>query len=149
MKFVKLLIIFVLFGSILQSCLKEDELVKAKRASSKEKQVSLPVKKQLEAYNNRDVDAYKENFAQDVELYRLGENTPFCRGLDSMAILYKILFDSKPNLLAKVNSRMICGNVVIDEEYIDGLAEGKQVHAVAIYQIENEKIKKVWFSKKN
>lgn len=128
--------------------MKEDEFAKSRKAHKKEEAVSLPVKKQLEAYNNRDIDGYAENFSDDVEYYRLGENEPFCAGIDSMRTLYRELFQSKPNLFAKVNNRIICGDIVIDEEFVDGLVEGKQVHAVAIYQIENEKIKRVWFGKK-
>lgn len=56
---------------------------------------------------------------------------------------YSPLFDSSPDLHARLVSRITVGDYVIDEEDVTGRnVEGfpDRVHAVAIYRVEGEKI---------
>ena len=53
------------------------------------------------------------------------------------------MFDKTPNLHCELKERIVQGNVVIDKERVQF---GNQIiEAVAIYHIENNKIKKVYF----
>jgi len=56
---------------------------------------------------------------------------------------YEAYFQKTPNLHCELKNRIIQGNTVIDKEYITGT--GKPFEAIAIYQIENNKIKRVYF----
>lgn len=49
------------------------------------------------------------------------------------------------NVHADIQNRIVIGNKVIDHEYVTGLEEEKIKKAVAIYQVENSVIKRVWF----
>lgn len=53
------------------------------------------------------------------------------------------MFEKVPNLHCELLGRIVQGNIVIDKERVQF---GKEiVEAVAIYHIENNKIKKVYF----
>lgn len=98
--------------------------------------------KQLEAYNARDIDAFLEPYADDVEIYTF-PNTLRTKGKDEMRKSYDTYFKKTPNLHCEIKNRIIQGNTVIDKEFITGV--DKPFEAIAIYQIENNKIKRVYF----
>ncbi len=98
--------------------------------------------KQLEGYNARDIDAFLEPYADDVEIYGF-PNTLRMKGKDEMRKSYDAYFKKTPNLHCELKNRIIQGNTVVDKEYITGV--DKPFEAIAIYQIENNKIKRVYF----
>lgn len=98
--------------------------------------------KQLDGYNARNIDAFLEPYAEDVEIYNF-PNTLRMKGKEEMRKSYDAYFKKTPNLHCELKNRIIQGNTVIDKEYITGV--GNPFEAVAIYQIENNKIKKVYF----
>ena len=56
---------------------------------------------------------------------------------------YAQMFESVPNLHCELVDRIVQGNIVIDKERVQ--FGDRIVEAVAIYHIENNKIKKVFF----
>jgi len=102
----------------------------------------LLAQKQLEAYNAHDIDAFVEPYADDVEIYRFPDKLLY-KGKETMRKDYGEFFKNTPKLHCELKNRIIQGNTVIDKEYITGT--GKPFEAVAVYQIENNKIKKVYF----
>lgn len=108
-------------------------------ASSK---IEAIVQKQLEAYNQRDIDAFMATYANDITLYNY-PNQLTAQGKDQMRNAYTNLFENAPDLNAVIKKRIVIGNKVIDEEEVR--ANGKTLRAVAIYEIENGLIKKVTF----
>lgn len=102
----------------------------------------LLAQKQLEAYNAHDIDAFVEPYADDVEIYSF-PNKLLYKGKETMRKDYGEFFKNTPKLHCELKNRIIQGNTVIDKEYITGA--GKPFEAVAVYQIENNKIKKVYF----
>jgi len=56
---------------------------------------------------------------------------------------YEGLFENITNLHCEIKERIVQGNIVIDQERVQF---GNQIlEAIAIYHIENQKIKKVYF----
>ncbi len=98
--------------------------------------------KQLEAYNAHNIDAFVEPYADDVEIYSFPDKLLY-KGKETMRKDYGEFFKNTPKLHCELKNRIIQGNTVIDKEYITGA--GKPFEAVAVYQIENNKIKKVYF----
>lgn len=98
--------------------------------------------KQLEAYNAHNINAFLEPYADDVEIY-LFPNKLLYKGKDAMRKEYGEFFKNASKLHCELKNRIVQGNTVIDKEYITGA--GEPFEAVAIYQIENNKIKKVYF----
>jgi imidazolonepropionase-like amidohydrolase len=98
--------------------------------------------RQLNAYNFRNIDAFLEPYADDVELYDY-PNKLLSKGKEEMRKDYSKMFDNIPNLHCELVGRIVQGNIVIDKERVlfgDKIEEG-----IAIYHIEKNKIKKVYF----
>ncbi len=104
-----------------------------------------PVLKQLEAYNNRDIDEFAKWFDEDVELIQLKSNETFCSGRQQLIQIYGDMFEKSPELNCEIVNRIVCGNIVIDEEEVTGIRGGEFVHATAIYEIKDGLIRRAWF----
>lgn len=100
------------------------------------------VQQQLEAYNNRDIDAFAATYSDDIELYQF-PNTLSSKGIENLRTTYKQLFERTPNLHAKIKNRMVIGNKVIDEEEVT--FGDRTLNAVAIYEVHHNKITRVTF----
>jgi imidazolonepropionase-like amidohydrolase len=98
--------------------------------------------RQLNAYNLRNIEAFLEPYAEDVEIYNYPNQLQF-RGKETMRTGYSKLFENTPNLHCELVDRIVQGNIVIDKERV--LFGERIIEAVAIYHIENNKIKKVFF----
>ena len=105
------------------------------------------VQQQLQSYNSRDIDAFLEPYGENVEVYNFPNNISG-KGKNYMKTNYKRLFSDSPSLHCEVINRMVLGNIVIDHEKITGLRGMNTIEAIAIYEIENDKIIKVYFIKK-
>lgn len=98
--------------------------------------------RQLNAYNLRNIEAFLEPYADDVEIYDYPDKLQF-KGKEIMRKGYSDMFNRVPNLHCQLVGRIVQGNVVIDKERVQ--FGDKLIEAVAIYHIENGKIKKVYF----
>ena len=103
------------------------------------------VQRQLNAYNDRDLEAFLEPYAEDVELYEF-PSTLVSKGKTQMRKDYAF-FNNIPNLHCEIKERIIQGNTIIDKESVTGFGN-KPLEATAIYQVENNKIKRVYFISK-
>ena len=98
------------------------------------------VQRQVNAYNARNLDAFIDTYADEIEIYQDGKLV--MKGREQMRKDYDFL-NKVPNLYCEIKNRIVINNKVIDKEKV---RFGKQfIHAVAIYEIENGKIKKVTF----
>lgn len=100
------------------------------------------VQRQLNAYNFRNIDAFLEPYADDVEIYVFPSQLEY-KGKEEMRKTYSRMFDITPDLHCELVGRIVQGNVVIDKERVR--FKDKSIEAVAVYHIENNKIKKVYF----
>ncbi|MDT0554553.1 nuclear transport factor 2 family protein [Patiriisocius hiemis] len=122
-----------------------NNLIKSMTFIDNKKNADTPtiiVDRQLEAYNNRDIDAFMKTYTQDIKLYNFPKNLS-SKGQEPMRESFQGFFSSTPDLHCEIKNRIVIGNKVIDEEYIT--ANGQNFSAVAIYEIENGLIAKVTF----
>ena len=103
---------------------------------------SALAQRQLNAYNFRNINAFLEPYAEDVEIY-MYPNKLLYKGKDTMRKEYSKMFENIPNLHCELKERIVQGNIVIDKERVQ--FGDKIIEAVAIYHIEDKKIKKVYF----
>ena len=105
----------------------------------------LPVQKQLEAYNARDIDAFMESWADDCQYYEFPARL-LASGSAEIRERHLVRF-KEPNLFGTLIKRIAVANVVVDQEIVTRtFAEGPgEVDVVAIYEIEDGKIAKAWF----
>lgn len=97
---------------------------------------------QLAAYNAHDLEAFLRPYAGDVEGYSLSTGKLQFKGKEAMRRQYSFLAHIG-DLHCNVVNRIVQGNTVIDHE--DVLMNGGPLQGVAIYEIRNGKIAKVWF----
>ncbi|MEZ6183761.1 MAG: nuclear transport factor 2 family protein [Planctomycetota bacterium] len=100
--------------------------------------------RQLDAYNAHDLTAFAACYHPDVEVRDFPAGTLRFQGLDALKARYGPLFQN-PRLHAHLVSRTVQGAVAIDTERVEGLRDGEDVSAVAIYEVEGPTIRRVWF----
>jgi hypothetical protein len=83
-----------------------------------------------------------EPYADDVEFYDY-PNKLLGKGKDALRKVYAGIFNKFTALHSELKGRMVQGNVVIDNEQVTGIGKGT-IKGIVIYNIENNKIKKVY-----
>lgn len=101
---------------------------------------------QLEAYNQGKIDDFASCYSENVEVRLFPSMELRMKGRESLHRLYGEMFVKYPELNAKLVSRIAHGNKVIDEEYVTG-RDNTPMKAIAIYEVKDELIQKVWFVK--
>ena len=103
------------------------------------------VQAQLEAYNARDLDAFAATYADDVQLFQLPDKL-LTSGVAQLREHYAKLF-TDTRLHAEIVNRIVMGQTVVDHERVRlTLSEGPgTLEAIAIYEVVNGKIARVWF----
>ncbi len=94
------------------------------------------VERQVRAYNERDVDAFVDCYAEAV-VVEDADGSALISGREGLRERYGRLFDESPELSGEIVSRLRVGSFVVDEERISGLPDG-DLHAIAIYHLDGE-----------
>jgi hypothetical protein len=104
--------------------------------------------RQLDCYNRRDLDAFCDCFADDAQLFELGNATPTHSGKAALRERYRNLFELSPQLSCRLVKRTAVGRVVVDHEHITGRLGSPDVfECVAIYEVEAGLIRRVHFAR--
>jgi imidazolonepropionase-like amidohydrolase len=98
---------------------------------------------QLNAYNNRDIEAFLAPYSDSVELYEFPAKL-ISKGKDKMRADYGGMFNQVKALHCQLVSRVVQGNTVIDQESVTGFGPNP-FKAIAIYKIARGKIQQVYF----
>ena len=100
------------------------------------------INKQLEAYNQRNIEEFADTYTKDVKLYLFPDNLT-SEGNSDLKRRYKTMFESVPDLNAEIMNRIVLGNKVIDKEKVT--VNGQVFYALAIYEVNDGLISKVTF----
>ncbi|PRY34769.1 hypothetical protein [Umezawaea tangerina] len=101
---------------------------------------------QLDAYNALDLERFLEHFVDDVPVLTFPGNEVMAdRSGPAFRVKCQELFTANPGLHVKLVSRMVHGRIVVDQELVTGLSSGGVRSAVAMYEVGEEKIQRVWF----
>ncbi len=99
------------------------------------------VQKQLEAYNNRDIDGFITLVSERITFYDYSDNRMTMQGTEACKEFYSDLFEASPKLHSTILTRTVLGNKVIDHERITGRnGHEAALELVLIYEVQNEKI---------
>lgn len=101
------------------------------------------VQKQLDAYNARDIEAFVSHFHPEIEVFSFPAAKRKLQGHTALRKMYSKLFTDE-KLHCHLVNRIVQGHFVIDREEVT-FAHGPKLQATAIYQIEDNLIRKVWF----
>jgi len=104
------------------------------------------IQKQLDAYNNQNIEAFLACYAEDAVLAGLnGEVTH--RGLAAIRKRHEDLFYEFPKNHARLVNRIDLGTTVIDHEQVERSPGGDKFEVAAIYTIKDGKIARVDFAR--
>ena len=98
---------------------------------------------QLIAYNNRDLDAFCDLFDKQAVLIDLPSQRVLAQGVEQIRSIYTERF-ALPQLHCVVHSTSDIADFAIDKETVYGIPGGP-VNIVAMYQVNNDKIHRVYF----
>lgn len=100
---------------------------------------------QLDAYNGKDIKAFVACYHKDVEVFDFQNGELRMKGLEAFEERYTKLFQNT-KIHARLEQRMSLGAVVMDKEFVTGMGDDP-VEAIAIYEVAENLIRKVWFVK--
>ena len=100
-------------------------------------------RRQLEAYNARDLEAFLANFSEDVEAFRPPLAAPALAGKAAFADFYARERFNRPGLHAEVLHRVVMGRIVIDHERISGVRDEPFEMAV-VFEVADGLIRRTW-----
>lgn len=100
---------------------------------------------QLDAYNSKKLKEFVEQYDDNVVVLDFPSNKVSLEGKEAFTERYKKLFEENPLLHAELKNRTVMGNFVMDHEYLSGRANGTIGEAIAIYEVNETHIVKVWF----
>jgi hypothetical protein len=110
-----------------------------------EKTPEQTVQDQVDAYNARDLVAFLATYDEEAELAHHPDGKIVAAGRERMSAVYGPLFEKNPDLHCTIRNRIVHGNFVIDHEEVAGLSAEGTVHAVAVYEVRESLIQRVWF----
>lgn len=99
---------------------------------------------QLNAYNARDIEAFLQPYSDSVEIYTFPGKL-ISKGKESMRQQYGAMFMKYPELHCELKNRIVKGNYVMDHESVTGLNRPEVLEALAVYEVKNGEIIKVYF----
>ena len=97
---------------------------------------------QLEAYNQRDLNAFCDCFSEDIEVWDMVSKTLQFSGMQRFREVYRQRFEDA-KLHCHLLSRIVQGRVVIDHEHVH--SSTGVVRAIATYVINDQQIASVSF----
>lgn len=97
---------------------------------------------QLEAYNNRDIEAFLVPYSDSVKVYN-DQRVLLFQGKETMREQYEGLFDRTPNLNCNLLNRIAIGDTVIEHEEVT--FGDRTIYAIVMYRIALNKIQEVHF----
>jgi len=101
------------------------------------------VQRQLEAYNERDLERFVAAYSDTVQIFRPPVLQPAISGMAQLSEFYRTQRFNLPALKAEILNRMVLGSRVIDHERIWGVRD-KPFEVAVVYEVVDDKIQTVW-----
>jgi len=96
------------------------------------------------AFNRHDLDALVSFYSSEAIFYGFPDRVRHS-GIDEIRRSYAKGFAESPSMEVKVSHRLLQGAYVIDQETISGLPGGQSIPVVAIYEIRDGRIRRLWY----
>ena len=102
------------------------------------------VQRQVEAYNDHDLERFVAAYSETLRIFRMPSTDPMISGKAQLAEFYSTQRFNLPGLRAEILSRITLGNKVIDHERIWGI-RNTPIEIAAVYEVVEHSIDRVWF----
>lgn len=99
-----------------------------------------PVRRQVDAYNAHDVEAFLACYSDDV-VVRHGDGRVLMPDKSAMRAAYTEFFGQHPDVRAEVVSRLAAGPWIVDEELVT--LAGGEMRALVGYEVSDQLIRTV------
>ena len=103
------------------------------------------VQRQLDAFNDHNLEAFLPLFAEDVVIHDLVDGSVVLRGIATFRDRYVRVFDERPLVRADLAGRLTLGSFVIDREVLTDGADHPPEDALAVYEVEGGVVTRMWF----
>ena len=103
--------------------------------------------KQMDAYNQRDVEAFLSMYSDNIKVFNFPNELLF-EGKEKMRERYNNSFNNTPDLHSTLISRSILENTVIDQEYIIIDKNQPAIEMIVIYKIQDQHIVEMYWIRK-
>jgi hypothetical protein len=101
---------------------------------------------QLAAYNAGDLDAFLDHFVENVPVLSFPSGEVMAdRSGAAFRERFRTLFADHPGVKATLVSRVVTGNIVVDQEHITNPTSGEVRTVVAMYEVGPARIERMWF----
>ena len=101
---------------------------------------------QLDAYNAKDINAFCACYAFPIAIFNFPDPTPLILSKEKFFNQYSAFFNKEPKVYCKILSRTSVGKFAFDREYVTGFLDNSVKECVAIYEVDNNLIQKIWFA---
>lgn len=101
------------------------------------------VQRQVNAYNDRDLDRFVAEYSDTIVVHRMPATEPAIVGKVKFAEFYATQRFNLPRLHAEIVNRIVLGNKIIDHERITGV-KSAPIEIVVIYEVADNLIQHVW-----
>lgn len=102
------------------------------------------VQRQVEAYNDRDLDRFVSAYSETIAIFRMPATEPSISGKAQLAAFYSTQRFNLPGLRAEIVNRIVLGDKVIDHERVRGVHDAP-IEVAAVYEVVGGLIERVWF----
>lgn len=106
---------------------------------------AVVVQRQLDAFNDHDLEAFLPLFTNDVVIHDLVDGSVVLRGMPAFRARYERVFTERPLVRADLVGRLALGAFVIDRERLTDGADHPPEDALAIYEVVGGLIARMWF----
>jgi putative hydrolase of HD superfamily len=104
------------------------------------------VQAQVDAYNAHDIAAFVACYADDASVVDLAGKRPELKGHAALKQAFAFLGKVPKEFGVDIVKRVINGPVVVDLEHLHDLPPGKHLpDSLAVYEVRDGKIAKLWF----
>ena len=104
------------------------------------------VDKQLEGFNEKNIEKISECYSDDIQGYMLDTGDVLNKGKEQLLDAMKQGFESKPVARTEILNQIVQKDLVVNHEVIYNYVEGKIVRVVTLYEVKDNKITRVWFT---
>jgi len=98
---------------------------------------------QLEAYNNRDIEAFLVPYSDTVKVFD-AKGKLLYQGKETMRTQYGAMFERTPELNCNLLNRIAVNETVIEHEEVT-FGGDRTIYAIVMYKVANNKIQEVYF----
>jgi hypothetical protein len=99
------------------------------------------VQAQVAAFNRHDLEGLLNHFADDAQFFEYPDQLRMA-GKDALRDHFRKLFEA-PQLHASILNRITLDRLVADHEKVTGLADGRVIEALVIYEVKDGRIVRV------